>query len=215
MSKWDEINTEWDTKETFIARTDRRSEKSGLEDLKAKKIESYFNDTFDLIKEINFSIPNVNETKLLITMKSFSSIGLIDFIIKKTGFYPKEMICFIYSLNSKVATRLNEIADLTDSTKLVISDLQNTAFRNKEKAVLECFKSKKINSIFIHSHAKIVSLDFGENKYTILGSGNLAENARVEQYQIINSGEIYNFISNCFDEMKLIEIKKRNNELWK
>jgi hypothetical protein len=66
------------------------------------------------------------------------------------------MICFIYSINSKTANRLNDIAEKTESTKIVLSDLQNTAYRAKEKAVLECFNSKKIESIFVHSHAKIV-----------------------------------------------------------
>jgi hypothetical protein len=58
-------------------------------------------------------------------------------------------------------------------------------------------------------------LDFGNNKYTILGSGNLAANARVEQYQVINSIEMFNFVSNCYAEMKNIQIKKRNESLWK
>ena len=118
------------------------------------------------------------------------------------------------SYNLDVEQVLNEIAEKTNSTKIVLSDLQNTAFRSKEKAVLECLISKKIESIFVHSHAKIISLDCGENKYTILGSGNLAANARVEQYQIINSIEMFNFVSNCFDEMKYIQIKKRNKDLW-
>lgn len=214
MSDWEEIKPNWNTTEQFVARSDKRAEKSGLEELKAKKFETYFNETFELIKEIDFKIPEKNESKLILTMKSFSAVGLIDFIIEKEGTYPNQMVCFIYSLNSKIAKRLNEIAENTELTKIVLSDLQNTAFRSKEKAVLECFKSKKIESIFVHSHAKIISLDFGKNKYTILGSGNLAANARVEQYQIINSSEMYNFVDNSFDEMKSVQIKKRNKDLW-
>jgi hypothetical protein len=214
MNEWGDINPNWDIATQFAARTDKRGEKSGLEEIKAKQFKNYFNDTFELIKQINFKIPEINESTLILTMKSFSAVGLINYIIEEEKKYPNKMICFIYSLNSKVAERLNIIADKTETTKIVLSDLQNTAFRSKEKAVLECFKSKKIESIFVHSHAKIISLDFGLNKYTILGSGNLASNARVEQYQIINSSEMYNFIDSSFEEMKSVQVSKRNKELW-
>ncbi len=213
MTEWGEVKSNWN--EEFTARVDKRTDKSGLEDLEAKKIQEYFNQTFEIIKKINFKIPQPNESLTLITMSSFSSLGIIDYIITQKNNYPIEMVLFLYSINSKIAGRLNEIAEQTEQTKIVISDLQNTAYRTKEKAVLENIKSNKIEKIFAHSHAKIAALKFTDGDYfTITGSGNLANNARVEQYNITNSEKLYDFIYKTYDEIKGIQVKQRNKALW-
>lgn len=201
MSEWGEIKTTW-------------ADKSGLEELKIKKFNDYHKKTFEIIKESKFTIPQKNETITLLTTKSFSSIGLLDYIISKKG-YPIEAIFYIYSLNSQVAQRINEICEKTNKTKIVISDLQNTAFRNKEKAVLENLNSTKCQKIFVHSHAKIMAIKYKNESFSILGSGNLAANARVEQYQITNSNDMYSYFENAFEEIKQIQIKQRNANLWK
>lgn len=194
-----------------FAGTPKRTQESGMESMKDKAYSDYYKQTFQIIKEINFSVPAKGETTTILTLKSFSAIGLIDYLIQQIGAYPKKMVCYIYSLNAKVATRLNEIADKTGETKLVISDLQNTAYRQKEEAVISCFKSTKIEQIYVHSHAKIISLFFNEDfQITILGSGNLAANARVEQYQIINDAGMWQFINDSYNDIKRFQISKRN-----
>jgi hypothetical protein len=214
MSEWDEIKTTWAEKDEFAARTDKRTDKSGLEELEIKKFNDYHKKTFDIIRELKFTIPRKNETITLLTTKSFSSIGLLDYIISVKN-YPIEAIFFIYSLNSQVAQRINEICEKSNRSKIIISDLQNTAFRNKEKAVLENLNSDKCEKIFVHSHAKIISIKYKDESFTILGSGNLAANARVEQYQITNSNDMYCYFENAFEEMKQIKVKQRNENLWK
>jgi hypothetical protein len=123
MSDWGEIKTNWKT--DFVARTDKKTEKSGLEDLQTKKYDDYFEKTYQIIREINIELPKQNQTTFILTMKSFSSLGLIDFIIKQIGTYPEKMILYIYSLNSNIAKRINEISEQTNETKIVLSDLQN------------------------------------------------------------------------------------------
>ncbi len=57
---------------------------------------------------------------------------------------------------------------------------------------------KKYNSVdcnFCVSHCKIMCAKRGDNYFTIEGSGNLSGNARIEQYVMANSREIFEFHS--------------------
>ena len=94
MSEW-EINTSWSVDDNeFVARADKRSDTSGMEEMIIKKYSDYHKKTFDIIRECKFEIPKSNETITILTTKSFSSIGVVDFIISQKG-NPTETIFYI------------------------------------------------------------------------------------------------------------------------
>jgi len=54
---------------------------------------------------------------------------------------------------------------------------------------------------FVWNHAKVMGIKSGSNYYIIEGSGNLSDNARIEQYLIENCKETYDFHNEWISEI--------------
>ena len=50
---------------------------------------------------------------------------------------------------------------------------------------------ENVSVAYCWTHAKVIAASIGDNRYVIEGSGNLSTNARIEQYVVENSEQMY------------------------
>jgi len=141
--------------------------------------------------------PKKNEQWRIVTEKQFNAYALILHILQKNII--EEMYLAIYRINEPT---VNSIIDLIEKRKIKKANFVISIFFNQTKKPeiwalkLKEFadKNKNVKHIYVHNHAKIVALKTNNENYFIFeGSGNMSDNARIEQYIYENNEKIFNF----------------------
>jgi hypothetical protein len=162
---------------------------------------------YEIIRDLNFKIPILGENLFIITTKAISLLDIVNFIEKKIG-QISDITIFFFTINDKAAKYTINLASRT-KINILISDIMNSK-RDKERMITRLFDESNVEIIFCHNHAKMVAFKIGENYFSLIGSMNAGTNAKIENLNIINSKEMYNFIIETFKAMKeKFSIKKK------
>ena len=203
MGDWGEIKTNWNDNVSFVEKHEA-SDKI-IDFTSQKEINEIMR--FEIIKNLNFKIPNKNESNFILTTKAISLLDVINFIETTKGKIKKAII-FFYTINDKAA---NYTADLSKrcETKIIISDLMNSQ-RQKERLITKIFDNNNVEIVFCHNHSKIAAININDDYYVLSGSMNAGNNARIENLQINNNKEMFDFIETTFETLKKdFQINKR------
>ena len=172
-----------------------------------KKVKD-FEETF---KGANFE----NETQYrIVTDKNFSALVVLEYLLN--NYEIEEIYLAIYRMNLPAVYKIQEIAqnDKIQMTILVSSFFRENKKYEKWTRELELFCNDKTNVDlkFAWSHAKVILCKTKCGKNMIVeGSGNLSDNARIEQYLIENNKKVYNFHKTWIDDVTDRRAKKHNN----
>ncbi|NCB85387.1 MAG: hypothetical protein EOM44_12980 [Bacteroidia bacterium] len=150
---------------------------------------------FEIVKSLNFKVPRPGENIFAITTKAISLMDVMNYIENEIGKI-SEAIVFFYTINDKAARYICELSKRAN-LKIIISDLMNSQ-RQKERVITQIFDENNVNIVFCHNHSKIASFKIGENYFTLTGSMNAGNNARIESIEIMNSKKMYDFINQTF-----------------
>jgi hypothetical protein len=151
-------------------------------------------------------IPNKNEQFRIITEKQFNAYALILHLLEKELI--EEMYLAIYRINQPT---VKSIINFIESGKIkkatfVISNFFNQTKKPERWAImLKDFCDNNANSkhIYIHNHAKVLAIKTKVGHYVFEGSGNMSDNARIEQYVYEENKEVFDFHKNWM--LKLIK----------
>jgi hypothetical protein len=138
--------------------------------------------------------PNVQYR--MVTDKSFNAIVVIDYLLKKYELV--EIYIAVYRMNLLSVNKLKSIID-DGNVKCFI--LLSSFFReNKryerwaEELLMYAENKKDVQISFAVNHAKVFIAKTKDNRHIVFeGSGNLSDNARIEQYLIEDNEVTYNF----------------------
>lgn len=139
----------------------------------------------------------------LVTEKNFSALVALEYFLEKYAVC--EMHLAIYRMNYPAVLRLKEIA----ASGLPLNIIVSSFFRENKKyekwtRELELFAktADNVRLSFAWSHAKIFlcKTQTGEH-FVFEGSGNLSDNARIEQYLVEDSREMFDFHKNWMNEI--------------
>jgi hypothetical protein len=154
---------------------------------------------FEIVKSVNFKIPDKGENLFIITSKNISLLDVVNFIENEKGKL-SDIIIFFFTVNEKGAKYTIELSKRAN-VNLIISEIMNTK-REKERLITRLFDNNNVEIVFCNSHAKIASFKINDNYYTLVGSMNAGSNEKIENLNIINSFEMYSFIEKSFKEIK-------------
>jgi hypothetical protein len=132
----------------------------------------------------------------MVTDKSFNAIVIIDYLLKKYELV--EIYIAVYRMNLLSVNKLKSIID-DGNVKCFI--LLSSFFReNKryerwaEELLMYAENKKDVQISFAVNHAKVFIAKTKDNRHIVFeGSGNLSDNARIEQYLIEDNEVTYNF----------------------
>lgn len=141
--------------------------------------------------------PKKNEQYRIITEKQFNAYALILHILESE--LVEELYLAIYRINEPT---VNSIIDFILSGKIKKATFIISNFFNQTKKPEKwannlrdfCNNNKNTNHVYTHNHAKVLALKTSTNQYYIFeGSGNMSDNARIEQYIYENNKKVFDF----------------------
>jgi hypothetical protein len=203
MNDWGKIESDWKSEISFVEKHEASDKIIEF----TEQIDLNNNMRFDVVKSMDFRIPQNEESLFTITTKAISLLDVINFIENQKGEI-EEAIIFLYTINEKAANYVCSLAKRT-KLKVIVSDLMNSQ-REKERVITEIFDKNNVDVVFCHNHAKIAAVKIGDNYFVLSGSMNAGNNARIETLHISNSKSNYEFISGVFNQLSSkFSIKKR------
>lgn len=159
---------------------------------------------FNQLKQLCVT-PQKNEQWRIITEKQFNAYALIKLMIEEQKTID-ELYLAIYRINEPT---VNSIIEMIDSGKIkkatfIISNFFNQTKKPEKwarKLREYCDNSEQCNHVYVHNHSKVVCVKSNDNYFVFEGSGNMSDNARIEQYVYENNEQMYNFHKNWMDEL--------------
>src|SRR6056297_3410873 len=141
-------------------------------------------------------IPKKNEQYRIITEKQFNTYALILSVIEKEEI--EELIIAIYRINQPT---VESIIDFIESGKIkkasfVISNFFNQTKKPEKWAIRlkEYANTKKnVKHCYTHNHSKVILIKTKNDYLVFEGSGNMSDNARIEQYLYENNKQSFDF----------------------
>lgn len=170
--------------------------------VKISKIENLSLKRINSVKEI-IKLPKKNYQYRLITQKAFTSTDFLKWVYEEEG--ATEINIAVYRMNQH---SVHVIKSMIDIPEIKINIILSSFFKTSKKAevwhddlVMHSRGKPNINIFYCVNHAKIICVRTDKNWYVIEGSGNMSNNARIEQYTIDNSEDVYNFHSDWIKEL--------------
>ena len=141
--------------------------------------------------------PAEGEQWRIITEKQFNAFALILHLLQTRVI--EEMYLAVYRINEPTVTSIIEFIESGKIKKsvFVISSFFNQTKNPEQWAImLKQFADKKANCyhVYTHNHAKVLAVRTSKNEFFVFeGSGNMSDNARIEQYIYENSKQSFEF----------------------
>jgi len=196
---------------------DEAEKKGDLQKIKTRnKITKFKNTHIEKIKNLEemFFLPKSGEESRLITQGSFNMFTIMMYLYKEIGIID-EMYLTTFNMKEVVISTIFEMLEEKKIKKLRIMISESINHR-MPKRIEQLKKSVEKNKIehdvklkLNWNHSKIMLVRIGNIFYVLEGSGNLSDNAQIEQYLITNSEEIYKFHKKWMDETFLSNKLKR------
>lgn len=166
------------------------------------------NDNIHYFKASNLNnlcpIPKNGEQYRIITEKQFNAYALILALIEKS--HIDELYLAIYRINEPTVESIISLIEKGHIKKatFIISNYFNQTKKPEKwaKRLKEyCDGNKNCRHTYLHNHSKVLIIKQGENYYVFEGSGNMSDNARIEQYVYENNKQTYDFHKSWMEEL--------------
>lgn len=188
-----------------------------LEEMKSIALQN-INSQFQLLsKKDKIIIPEKNQVLCIRTQSQINAFQIFLQFIEKYG-----KIDFLslqsYTFNEETIYSLIELLNENKIERLQIIMTETASFRIPKiyKLLKELFSQRKdCNLCFYWVHSKVHLLETNNEKFVIDGSGNFSMNAQIEQYNIFNSEELFNFDFNFCNDFFFGKKLRKNHEIYK
>lgn len=148
--------------------------------------------------------PRQGEQWRIVTEKAFNAYALILHVVRTRVI--DELCLAVYRINEPTVEAIIEMVTdgrIKKATFIISSFFNQTkkperwAMRLKEFADAD----PRCRHVYTHNHAKVVCIKSGEDHFVFEGSGNMSDNARIEQYLYENNEMTYNFHKQWMEEL--------------
>lgn len=160
------------------------------------------------IKEITV-LPRRGEQIRIITQKSFNAYSILLYLLAETGNL-KNCYLTTYNIDKNTiqslaaAVRSGKIENLT----LLVSNSINFRMPARARELTEAARvTPNFKLIFAWNHTKILCAETSESEprfFVCEGSGNLSDNARIEQYLFEENKTVFDFHKNWIDNIQSV-----------
>jgi len=149
--------------------------------------------------------PKKNEQYRIVTEKQFNAFALILHLLESEEL--EELYLAIYRINEPTVSSIIdfiEVGKIKKATFVISNFFNQTKKPEKWAMMLREFCANNVNCehVYTHTHAKVLAIRTKTKNYYIFeGSGNMSDNARIEQYIYENNQEVYEFHKGWMSEL--------------
>lgn len=155
-------------------------------------------------------LPEDREQIRIITQRSFNAYAILLYLLENLKI--DEVYLTSYNIDKNTISGLNDLiaSKNINKLKLLISDSINFRMPERAKQLIELAKkNKNVKLVFAWNHTKIILAKTIDSQYYVIeGSGNLSDNARIEQYLFEKCKETYEFHKEWIDEVEFLNLKE-------
>jgi len=140
------------------------------------------------------SLPLKNEVVHIVTQKNITRHTFTEWVLSENGVID-EIIISTYRFSIKNAKILKKYIIDKNVKEAFILIAQNYKMLLGQGAdeLESIFKSCGIKYKTAYNHSKVTLMNAGANYYVLTGSGNYSENDHIEEYQMCNNKDLYEF----------------------
>lgn len=157
------------------------------------------------IEDLLGKLPAKGQHIRIITQKSFNAFAILLYIVSKVEV--EEVFLAIYRIDKNSVQGIKKMLEDRQIEKMTI--VLSNFFRSSKKTetwhnnLVRLAKSKEnMKLVYCWNHAKILAVKTKNNDHFVVeGSGNLSDNARIEQYLFENCKETYLFHKSWIDDI--------------
>ncbi len=144
----------------------------------------------------------------IVTNKSFNAITVVSYLLEYYNI--DEIYIVVYRMNNKSFDYLKSIIEKDNiKTGLIVSSFfrENKRYERWAKEIkIISENTENVKTSFCSSHAKVFLAKTTCGKHIVFeGSGNLSDNARLEQYIFEDNENVYNFHKKWIDDILNLE----------
>lgn len=207
-------NNEWGDLSVSFLDEQEKDKKKNEESIERRVIEDAYTRRFIRNEEQTFlsvrnltdlcGLPAKNEQIRIITEKAFNAYTLVQHLLQ--GQKIDELYIAIYRINEPTADALVRKIESGEIKKanFVLSNFFNQT-KKPERWAMRLYDFAQTNDrcrvVFIHNHCKITLAKCGQKHIVFEGSGNLSDNARIEQYILEDNNTAYDFHRSWMDKI--------------
>lgn len=157
------------------------------------------------IDELLGKLPGKNEQIRIITQKSFNAFAILLYIAEKVNI--EELILGVFRIDKNSVIGIKELYESMNIKQITIIlssfFIQTKKPERSAQMLIEFAKDKEnIKIVFCWNHTKIMGVKTNDDKYYIVeGSGNMTDNAKIEQYLFEQSKEMFYFHKSWMEEL--------------
>lgn len=210
MDDWNCNDQDWNTDFENIGKKYKSDHKISESVLKQRAIKKKIDNEqrhYIIAKSLTdlCSEPKEGEQWRIITEKQFNAFALILHLLQTRKIV--ELYLAVYRINEPTVRSIIELINLGKIKKavFVISSFFNQTKKPEQWAImLKEYADSRDNCehVYTHNHAKILAVRTSENEYFVFeGSGNMSDNARIEQYIYENSKQSFEFHKKWMSEL--------------
>lgn len=148
----------------------------------------------------DFDLPEGTQYRI-VTTKNMNALTAIYALLQNHE--PEEIIIAIYRMNQPAVAKIISLSETVPISVLISSFFRENKKYENWTRMLET-AGKRIANLtvgFAWSHAKVTLIKTACGKHIVFeGSGNLSDNARIEQYMLENNKQAYEFHKNWIME---------------
>ena len=147
------------------------------------------------VSDLSGNLPGCGDAFFIWTVNQFNAFTFIPYVLSQVS-HIDELVISTYSVNIRIIDALSAFLQEKKIGDVFILISDSAKFRiPKVIDHLEQFRISypNVKIRYAWNHSKITLMRCGDNHYVLEGSGNFSENARHEQYLLLNSREIYEF----------------------
>ena len=164
-----------------------------------------------------FDIPDKNNMIMAITQGQFNIFSALIMLQEKFGELD-EVYLSTFNIKDNFIISLFKMLESQKIKKLRIMISDSISFRMPKRIELLKEKVKETKKDVIlklnWNHSKIMLVKVKDIYFCMQGSGNLSDNAQIEQYTIYNNQKIYDFHKNWMD-IEFSRNKKKREQILK
>ncbi len=144
----------------------------------------------------------------IVTDKSFNAITVVSYLLEYYNI--DEIYIVVYRMNNKSFDYLKSIIEKDNiKTGLIVSSFfrENKRYERWAKEIKTLSENtENVKTSFCNNHAKVFLAKTTCGKHIVFeGSGNLSDNARLEQYIFEDNESVYNFHKKWIDDILNLE----------
>lgn len=148
--------------------------------------------------------PLPGEQYRIITEKQFNAFAFLLTLLESEVI--EEMYLAIYRINEPTVTSIIDyiVTGKIKKASFVISNFFNQTKKPEKWAIklkMFCDENENCHHAYVHNHAKVVAAKTQSGFYVFEGSGNMSDNARIEQYIYENCEQSFLFHKNWITEL--------------